>query len=186
MNKSIYLLSIILLFTFCSNGYSDNSKISAVYQTVVNRIIINDKMIIALSEDSEEYKPPFEGISVSLLQKYIPDISKNLANDFIINNKKVISIKNYFNGTNQVHSLPPEDYSSIQSISHKFKVLHESLPNFYGMYSFSNIGFNQDNTQAILYVYYDCGSLCGSGSFYILKKENNIWEVESIEQIYVS
>lgn len=45
---------------------------------------------------------------------------------------------------------------------------------------FSSVGFNDDKTRALVFLWRDCGPLCGSGRFYFLEKKHNEWvEVEA-------
>ena len=46
--------------------------------------------------------------------------------------------------------------------------------------------YNVDKTILILSVEYFCGSLCGTGATYILKKENKKWEVISKLGVWIS
>src|SRR5215813_7637139 len=44
-----------------------------------------------------------------------------------------------------------------------------------GFYSFSAVGFNQQRTRAIVWMYYACGELCGTGTYHFLEKSGGIW-----------
>jgi hypothetical protein len=53
---------------------------------------------------------------------------------------------------------------------------------FYGQYpdsggfiQFSAVGFNPDETVAVVYVGHRCGGLCGGGAFQVLQKKDSKW-----------
>ena len=54
-----------------------------------------------------------------------------------------------------------------------------------GIIQFSNIGFNQNRDNAILYSDWNCGSLCGGGHFYILQKERGNWKIVGSMNLWV-
>ena len=52
--------------------------------------------------------------------------------------------------------------------------------------SVSNIGFNTDYTEAIVYFSYYCGSLCAEGSVIVLKRTRDRWVVDHKSVLWVS
>ena len=50
----------------------------------------------------------------------------------------------------------------------------------------SRVGFNADKTEAIAYAEYTCGSLCGDGALYLLRKSGNAWTVYKILGQWIS
>ena len=50
-----------------------------------------------------------------------------------------------------------------------------------GTVSVSRIGFDPTGSQALLYVDFVCGSLCGSGSFVLLERSGSTWRVVKID-----
>jgi hypothetical protein len=50
-----------------------------------------------------------------------------------------------------------------------------------GRVSVSRIGFDPSGSQALVYVDFVCGSLCGSGSFVLLERAGRTWRVVKID-----
>ena len=63
---------------------------------------------------------------------------------------------------------------------------YRQFPGSTGLVSLSRIGFNDDHTEALVYVAHTCGSLCGSGEFVILKKTQGHWTIDRTDPIWVS
>ena len=49
--------------------------------------------------------------------------------------------------------------------------IEEIYLNLGGMLELSRVAFNPANTQALVYLGYDCGILCGTGYFFLLNKD---------------
>jgi hypothetical protein len=63
---------------------------------------------------------------------------------------------------------------------------YKRFPGSSGLVTLSNVGFNGDHTQALVYFANVCGGLCGSGEFVVLKKVRGRWVVERTDQLWVS
>jgi hypothetical protein len=48
--------------------------------------------------------------------------------------------------------------------------------------SVSSIGDDKARSEALLYVSYSCGSLCGQGSFVFLKRDSGAWRVAKLDE----
>lgn len=60
--------------------------------------------------------------------------------------------------------------------------LHEEFPNLKGVYTFSRAGFNGTKDMALVYAGVFRRGFEGEGHYYILKKENDVWQVlEKVE-----
>ena len=55
-----------------------------------------------------------------------------------------------------------------------------------GIIQFSEIGFNQNRDSAILYIDWNCGSLCGGGHVFILQKERGNWKIVGSMNLWVN
>lgn len=55
-----------------------------------------------------------------------------------------------------------------------------------GILQISEIGFNKEKDKAILYYDWLCGGHCGNGNLAILKKEESIWKIEEILNLWIS
>lgn len=55
-----------------------------------------------------------------------------------------------------------------------------------GVFQISDVGFNQEKDNAIVYYEWFCGRHCGSGNLAILKKTHGRWKIEEILNLWVS
>lgn len=55
-----------------------------------------------------------------------------------------------------------------------------------GFAQVSQIGFNGDRSEALLYVSYVCGGLCGSGHLVYLERRGQTWQVVKVDQVHMS
>ena len=55
-----------------------------------------------------------------------------------------------------------------------------------GRVSLSRVGFDPDHRQALMYMSYYCGSLCGHGFFLFLTKTGTGWRVDKRFQVWIS
>ena len=53
-------------------------------------------------------------------------------------------------------------------------------------YSVSNIGFNAERTQAVVYVSHVCGGTCGSGSYLFLERAGSRWRISHSFMAWIS
>jgi hypothetical protein len=58
--------------------------------------------------------------------------------------------------------------------------------NWSGDIRLSRIGFNSTRDEALVYTESVCGSLCGSGDIFLLRKERDHWEVVAQRNLWVS
>ena len=54
------------------------------------------------------------------------------------------------------------------------------------VHAFSHIGFNPGRTQAIVYVSYDCGGMCGDGHFVLLERSGRKWRIAGSVMSWIS
>jgi hypothetical protein len=59
-------------------------------------------------------------------------------------------------------------------------------PDAEGFLTFSAAGFNAEGNQALVYLSYLCGPLCGAGDLYLLVKENGTWQVQQVIGLWMS
>ncbi len=70
-----------------------------------------------------------------------------------------------------------EDYFK-QSVGGGWKAFYQKYPNSGGFVTFSRVGFNADQTQALVYQSHHCGGTWGGGSYLLLTKKNGAWMIE--------
>jgi hypothetical protein len=68
----------------------------------------------------------------------------------------------------------------------QWEAFYEGFPGSHGVASFSLPAYSSVGDDAIVYVTYTCGSLCGTGSFYFLKRADGWWSVVKTTQMWIS
>jgi hypothetical protein len=66
------------------------------------------------------------------------------------------------------------------------KSFEQLFPGASGIISFSHVGFDPTLREAVVSVSFVCGSLCGSGHRYILRKKRGRWEMVSKATLWLS
>lgn len=64
--------------------------------------------------------------------------------------------------------------------------LVEKYPGSNGYLIFSHVGFNRSLDQAVIYVGNVAGPLMGSGSYYLLEKQNGTWTIKEETMVWIS
>lgn len=75
-----------------------------------------------------------------------------------------------------------KNYNRYELVSSSIKNIKES---YIGSVSFSSIHYNENLTEAIVFVHYLCGGDCGFGKIYYLTKKQK-WFVKKEEEVYVA
>jgi hypothetical protein len=82
--------------------------------------------------------------------------------------------------------LSQEELAKISSQPNWNEILAEKYPGSSGYLIFSRVGFNRTLDQAVIYVGQVAGPLMGSGSYYLLEKQNGEWKIIKVIGIWIS
>jgi hypothetical protein len=63
---------------------------------------------------------------------------------------------------------------------------YKKYPESGGFISFSQVGFNPERSQALVYFEHWCGGLCGSGLYLLLEKSEGGWKVAKAHRSWIS
>ena len=74
----------------------------------------------------------------------------------------------------------------IHSIPYKDEIFGKKYNNLTGLYTISDIIFNEKMTKAYCEINISCGGKCGKGIKYELKKNNGIWKIIKEELLWIS
>lgn len=78
------------------------------------------------------------------------------------------------------------DRNDYDRSSGYWKEFYEVYPKSAGYNSFSRVGFDKTKRQALVYFVNWCGRLCGTGSYLLIEKGQNGWEVKESAGIWIS
>jgi hypothetical protein len=55
-----------------------------------------------------------------------------------------------------------------------------------GYWELSRVGFNNENSEAVVYLGHHCGGRCGTGEFFLLRKEMGKWVAKNRVMVWIS
>lgn len=184
----------ILIDPFFSQFYSKPTRIDyEVWGTLIQKIsedhYKSDTALFLVYEKTKsftEWKPISK--RVGLLEKETgKKLSYAIKHDFEIKNRISNRILiNNFHKAMHCRYFKKEEIDSVQSCEKRWLILREIYPNLAGIFELSRIGFNKDETKALVYISSRYNCLKGIGHFVLLSKIGNKWEITSKKIIWIS
>jgi hypothetical protein len=131
------------------------------------------------NEMSEESSLAFESEEYAI--KALPELKGETIDDFHVNIRKCHHLARKFDIPVKYELITDKDTDrffgrdNLRSGWQGFYAKYKGSP---GITTFSNVGFDDAMTQALLTTGNTCGGLCGAGHFVMLQKENGVWVVK--------
>jgi len=123
----------------------------------------------------------------------IMDIQLDTYEDFRSNTKTGGRLSRSFAAGLMYVIVPNEKISSFfegpsdgAQIENGWQAYYKEYPTSGGYISFSHVGFNKANDEAIVYFQHSCGSLCASGYYLVLNKQKTTWRVKNRRMLWIS
>ena len=141
-------------------------KVSSDSQSEVNPLVIDDRTVknyFAAMTGKDEGK--------ILKQEFSSIISQETIDDFVAKNAKSYQLTKSFNLKLEYVLIPKEKLESSDSG---------------GLIALSRAGFDSSGNQALVYIDYGCGGLCGSGTYMLPVKNKQRWVVKKKFMAWVS
>jgi hypothetical protein len=157
----------------------------SVYTAVLGKT--REMFVIRDKTNMDKESKNIEKYSVGVFFKeLVPDTIE----DFLAKNKENAQIEKKF-PTNIPYTL-----ISIEQLKEFFayeydgkmdwEAFYTKYPKSGGVFTFSRVGFSQDGKQALIFITNWCKTLCGTGEYYFLKKENGEWKVSNKHMVWIS
>lgn len=142
-------------------------------------LVIEDKTADDFTADNEKHWEYLKAGLAPISQSTIDDFKSRNAQSFSLEDKFTLTIKTKLISKAEVDKLfgPGGGW---------WEAFYKSYPNSPGLITFSNVGFNSDGSQALLYIGHSCGGLCGTGHYVLLTKNNGAWKVEKKVMTWIS
>jgi hypothetical protein len=155
-------------------------EVYKVYSALIRQRYVNDstKLILVSAEtanpdrssppDREDLRRMLMPLTQSTIDSYKAkgqDI-RELLNEFDLPVKYILIKKAEWDEMFKV-----DNFSGWESLFRKY-------PDASGIIRFSEIGFNAEHTQALVYVERGCGSTCAEGGYVLLSKEGEAWTIQ--------
>ena len=171
----------------------------AIYTSIINQLSSSYSRQIAFVRDSTLFnRPPREksnsGSNKILVYKdsgpgkYIDKFSNSVRQNWQVIDldyyQRILEINNgtsYCLILDSMHTFIPIQRLNKDSVSLKMFDNVEPL-----LFWFSRVAFNPQNDEAIVYIEYVCGSVCGAGEWYWLKKSQGLWKIFKSDHTWIS
>ena len=121
-----------------------------------------------------------------LLEEDFKELKSETREDFQSKNKTSSKLERKFPTKAKYTLISQEELAKIFGGNLNWSNFHKKYPDTGGFSTFSRVGFSKDGLQALVFVGWSCGGLCGEGNYYFLKKENGEWKVVTKEMVWIS
>jgi hypothetical protein len=182
MRKSLtFSMIAVLLVGYSNQGFAKRSGASqdlepaeyAVYAVVLDekknrtQLVIDEYTRIADLSNSDSQR---------ILEQLAP-LTKETYEDFVAKNEKPSKLTNEFNLKAEIKFLGKEDEVPQDRTKDPWEAFHQKY-RAGAIHTLSRVGFNKDKTQALVFVAFICGGLCGEGNYFLLTKNEGQWKIE--------
>ncbi len=116
----------------------------------------------------------------------LPSLSKATFDDFLANNKSRVLLKDLFTLPVKRVFISDEELNTIFKDKLYWEAFYKKYPNSQGVMTLSNVGFDAQKKQALVYVSNSRGSLDAVGIYAVLEKQNDVWRVKEKYEAWVS
>jgi len=110
------------------------------------------------------------------IEQQFPSIEQELIRSYLGNNKGAYQLMRSFHLTRDYTLMEKNEIDQIlQSYGKDGKRYKELYVDSGGVVGVSRVGFNREKNQALVYLAYDCGLMCGAGYYFLLIKRDGEW-----------
>lgn len=203
MKKFLTSLTLILLLVIQTTPGANaaaqevSSENYAVYGAVIEKLFANNKVTFdtqspvkllvirnrTLDENHPLIKRQVYGWEYTV--KQLSPLSPDTVFDYKAQNKESRPLKDSFN-LKIKHVLADDELVSRILKQGRWEEFYRQYPDSGGFISFSQVGFNSEMSQAIVYFEHWCQRLCGSGFYVLLDKDKEGWKVTKRHRAWVS
>lgn len=207
---SSYTLIVLLLslFTTCSSNRmappagpagrvserpDDGAGVTAdeydVYSSAISRLLEKHRSSsVVILERTEDVSDPHSVTSEWVHRcETLPGGGQRVTDDFRDSNQRPVELRRNFNLGVEYKLISHDELKTIPEERMRLEGYRAKYPDSYGVISLSRVGFNEDKTQALLYIsQISCGSGCGEGICMLLAKENSAWKVMAERLSWIS
>ena len=175
---------------------NSDEEANEIYRLLVHREFSrNGEIQLVLIQAETTGCPMYEDESVKekfgvteefhqIMSKSMPEAEAQTLDNYLLMNQTRQELKVWNLGVNYVivrnSDLPDSKFENF------WDQFYRAYPNSSGLIFFSQVGFNNRQDQAFLYMGRSCGGLCGVGEYVLLNKVNGEWVVSKEQELWVS
>lgn len=191
------ILSAIFLLIFCAVSHFAQSHIAGEEYKVYTKVLEKIGQGNILIEDTTSIDSSLESDDdiAERVKFFIPQISLELLTDFVDKNKANYKLQTNFTlKTYKILSREEikrafgekDDLGTLDDLDNRWENFGKAYPNSDGFYILSRVGFDKTHSGALVFISNYCGSLCGQGEYFILKKTGNNWKILMRRIVWIS
>jgi hypothetical protein len=124
--------------------------------------------------------------TIENLKGSLPGVSKATIDNYIERKTQPAQLSPDMNLGMAYTLLSQQELAKITSQPNWNEILAEKYPGSNGYLIFSHAGFNRTLDQAVIYVGQVAGPMMGSGSYYLLEKQNGEWKIKKEIGVWIS
>lgn len=113
-------------------------------------------------------------------------ISNETVKNFIARNAQPTQLSTDMNLGTKYTLITSEELSKITKQPNWGEILANTYPGSNGYLIISRVGFNNTLDQAVIYVGQVAGPMMGSGSYYLMEKQNGNWIIKQEVMVWIS
>ena len=207
MIRASHLAIVVIVLILCAEipaqTAAESSDEYSVYNAVIAHMFAGDKVtfdtqskvkrVVIRDRTTTDYAWSEKGENWSQVKIRLPKLADDTITNYEANLKTSTELKPAFSFGLTYSIFSKKDYDTVFDAQGDFDRTSKNWESFYkkfpesgGHISFSNIGLNKSGNQALVYFVHWCGSLCGTGHYVLLMKNDNKWLVDSIGLMWIS
>jgi hypothetical protein len=171
---------------FTSAPIPSQADIDQEEQAVYGFFAMDKETPLILQETSTGVSDDDARTTIENLKGNLPGISKATIDSYIARNTLPAQLSPDMNLGMDYILLSQDDLAKITRQPNWNEILAEKYPGSNGYLIFSHAGFNRTLDQAVIYVGQVAGPLMGSGSYYLLEKQNGEWKIKKEIGVWIS
>ena len=186
-NRCVYLFMVVMVAITSLQPTSIGAQIEArriddeyaVYSALIRTKYVTNstKLVLVFAQTSAN---PDDGSPPDRDDLRLTPIAQSTIDAYKTKSKVVRVLKDEFDLPVRYTLIKKEEWDEMfrQDNFSGWKNLYKRYPEATGIIRVSEIGFNLERTQALVYVEHGCSATCGQGGYALLSKEGDVWKVQ--------
>jgi hypothetical protein len=190
--KTAICLALFISLFACSSLSSPSAPVPSAAameqeeQAIYAFFLPQDGLALILEGTSSGLSTDTPQESADYIKSSLTDISRQTLDSFVERNQDSHPISQNMDLGIEYKILTYEELKKISSQSNWGEKLSEAYPGSHGYLIFSRVGFNNTLDQAVIYVGSVGGPLMGSGSYFLMEKQNGEWIMKDEVMSWIS
>ena len=198
MKRALTFLAVSLLMcaAVCARGAAERgaradvgSEEYAVYAALINEMYVNErtKFLVVVDRTATESLIT-KGLERKDIGGMLSPVTSAAVEAFIERNARPEPLEESFDlkAKYVLLSHDKRDEYFKPGVMEGWKTLEEKYPGASGFIRLAGVGFNPEKDEALTYVEHGCGSLCGTGTYVLLRKSAKGWKVDKTVMLWIA